>query len=547
MNGIMSRTFGFTKILGACLGIALMGGTVWAQTTTPPPPPAKPPAKPAAKPAAVPATKPAPAATQPKPAQAPVAPAAQARPGTTPVTPARPAIAPGTTPVSMANTTTGKPATPAAAGTVTPVKTAATPAVAPGKTSATTAAPATAATATGTTATAGNPASTGANAVAAAPGTAASGVVPGAAQPATSGFRSMPAGSDGRSAITSQGLGTFRGGDFTLTAYGCTRMDTRVFCDFDISKENNAQANLGPFYTVSLVDDGGKITTRHDAFYLASDGSHMTTAYLSQTPVRYVMEYDNISPQCNTVSLVNGGDRIQSVPISNGVASQPATGGGGQPSYGGGAPVQTSAPGGYPGGGNVVASDPRGGLSAQGIGTFRGGDFTLTAYRCYRSGTRVFCDFDISKDNNAQANLGPFYTVALVDDGGKITTRHDAYYMAADGSHLTSAYLSTTPVRYIMEYDDIGTQFATVSLINGGDQIQGVPVMNMDANQPAGTVPGRGVAAPAQGQQVQTATGQPVNAQTPQQTMQKVNDTKTKMKAWWDQMKAGAQQATKPN
>jgi hypothetical protein len=366
-------------------------------------------------------------------------------------------------------------------------------------------------------------------------------------------------GSNGRSAITTQGLGTFRWGDFTLTVYGCSRSGDRVFCDFDLTKQASAAANVGPFYTIAMVDDGGKITPRHDAFYMAADGTHMPTAYLSPTPVRFVMEFDNISPNCNMASLALGGDRVQGVPITNMDASQPAVGGvapgaGRAPMGGGTQPVAQP----YAGGGNPVATpaaanDPRAAVAAQGIGTFRGADFTLTVYRCYRSGTRLLCDFDLSRQNNGQANTAPFYTVALVDDGGKITTRHDAYYMAADGSHLATAYLSPAPVRYIMEYDDVGAQFASISLINGGDQIQGVPITNMDPNQPAGSMPGRGgqVQQAANGAQAPNAAGVQNGAQNAaNQAGQAVNGAKSakqKAKDWWNQVKTGATNGTKPN
>jgi hypothetical protein len=304
-----------------------------------------------------------------------------------------------------------------------------------------------------------------------------------------------------------------------------------------------------------MVDDGGKITPRHDAFYMAADGTHMPTAYLSTTPVRYVMEYDNISPNCTTVSLVNGGERITGVPIANGGAGQPASGGaapgyGNTPTGGGGQPVS------QPYAGNPsMAGDPRSAVGVQGIGTFRGADFTLTAYRCYRTGTRLLCDFDLTKQNNSQANTAPFYTVALVDDGGKITTRHDAYYMAADGTHMPTAFLSTTPVRYIMEYDDVGAQFTSISLINGGEQIPGIPITNMDPNQPAGSMPARGAGGKMQqaanGTQTPNAAGVQNGAQNAaNQAGQAVNNAKgvkQKAKDWWNQVKAGANTNTNSN
>jgi hypothetical protein len=354
-------------------------------------------------------------------------------------------------------------------------------------------------------------------------------------------------GSNGRSALTAQGLGTFRWGDFTLTAYGCSRVTTRILCDFDLTKQNNAAANLGAFYNIVVVDDGGKITARHDAYYLASDGTHMSTVYLSPTPTRYVMEYDNIDANLSSVSLVFGNDRMQGVPISAGDLSTSGSGTGGR----GSAPGSGSSGGSASNGPGAAPSDPRAGLAAQGLGTFRWGDFTLTAYGCYRTDTRILCDFDITKQNNAQMNLGPFYTVAVVDDGGKITSRHDAYYVGSDGTHMTTAFLSPTATRYVMEYDNVGTQFTSISLINGTDQIQGVPITAVSASQPAGTIPNRGGAPAAGTTTAQNPAGAPANGANPAnpanatdqatQAINKANDAKKKAKSIWDQLKTATQ------
>ena len=307
--------------------------------------------------------------------------------------------------------------------------------------------------------------------------------------------------------------------------------------------------NLGAFYNVAVVDDGGKITARHDAYYLASDGTHMTVVYLSPTPVRYIMEYDNIDANVSSVSLVFGNDSLKGVPITAGDLSSSGSGTGGRGPAGG------SGPSGSGGGAGGAAGDPRAAVTAQGIGTFHGGDFTLTAYGCYRTDTRILCDFDLIKQNNAQMNVSPFYTVAVVDDGGKITSRHDAYYLGTDGTHMTTAFLSPTPTRYIMEYDNVGTQFTKVSLINGGDQIQSVPITAVSASQPAGTIPNRGGApaagtATAQNQQGAPANGAANPASATDQAsnaIKKATDAKQKAKSLLDQLKsATSTTSTKP-
>jgi hypothetical protein len=195
-----------------------------------------------------------------------------------------------------------------------------------------------------------NPTAAGALQKAATPGQTASGaVVPASSQtvlPATAVGQSqaassnlMPARSaagatpgtaavagDPRSAVATQGLGTFLGGGWTMTAYGCFRTGTRVLCDFDVLPPRNTGINAGAFGPwVALVDDGGKITAPHNAFFQAADGSQLTTAYAdTSNPLRLLMEYDNVSPNFNSVALVHGADRIPGVPITPADPNQPA-------------------------------------------------------------------------------------------------------------------------------------------------------------------------------------------------------------------------------
>jgi hypothetical protein len=48
---------------------------------------------------------------------------------------------------------------------------------------------------------------------------------------------------------------------------------TRLFCDFDTSNQNNTAANSNIWKPVTLGDYGGKMTSRHNAFFLGDDGS----------------------------------------------------------------------------------------------------------------------------------------------------------------------------------------------------------------------------------------------------------------------------------
>ncbi|HKT48270.1 MAG TPA: hypothetical protein VJP87_12165, partial [Candidatus Acidoferrales bacterium] len=376
------------------------------------------------------------------------------------------------------------------------------------------------------------------------PGTTAAGTN---TTPAGNSLLGGGSGANGRSALTTQGVGTFRALDFTLTVYGCYRTGTRALCDFDITKQNNAAIGIGAFAQVAMVDDGGKITARHDAYYLSADGTQMPNAYLSTTPVRYIMEYDNIG-QFSTVSLVYGNNRVQGVPVAEGGLAPGGASSRGSSGSGGGAAVAGNT---QPGttAGSSAGGNSRAAVTVPGIGSFRGGDFTLTAYGCYRNGTRILCDFDLTKQNNAQSNTMPFYTLTVVDDGGKITPRHDAYFLGADGTHMTTAFLSQAPVRYIMEYDDVAANFMSVSLVNGSDQLQGVPIKPVDATQAAGTVPNRS--------SVATAAANP-NAANPNSTnpnanpsavnaanatdkasqaINKATNAKAKAKSLWDQLK----------
>jgi hypothetical protein len=182
----------------------------------------------------------------------------------------------------------------------------------------------------------------------------------------------------------------------------------------------------------------------------------------------------------------------------------------------------------------------------QGVGTFVGGGWTLTAYGCYRNGTRLFCDFDTIHEGNLQAGSNIWYNVALVDDGGKMTGRHNAFFVGDDGSQFDTAYITQKPVRFVMEYDDIDQRYTTVSLVQGGNHIDRVPIAVMDSTLPAGAMPSR----PAPGAQAAAA---PANgtAQTGQATadgamdsataaVNKAADQKKKATDFWNSLKGVA-------
>src|SRR5271165_40954 len=163
------------------------------------------------------------------------------------------------------------------------------------------------------------------------------------------------------------------------------------------------------------------------------------------------------------------------------------------------AAVQGAAPGAAPGRSPVAAprsyatgGDSRAPVAGQGLGTFLFGDWTLIAYGCFRTGTRAFCDFDATKQRAVQARANTMWIgVRLVDDGGKVTARHNAFFVGEDGSQFPTAYVSTNPVRMIMEFDNVSPNFNSVSLVQRSSRIQNVPITPADGNQPAGSIPAR--------------------------------------------------------
>jgi hypothetical protein len=159
------------------------------------------------------------------------------------------------------------------------------------------------------------------------------------------------------------------------------------------------------------------------------------------------------------------------------------------------------------------------------------GGWTLTVYGCFRTGTRLFCDFDTTNQNNLAVGSNIWSGaggVDVVDDGGKITPRHNAFFVGTDGSQFQTAYVGPQPVRFIIEYDDIDQRYSSVSLVLVRDRIQGVPITPIDPSQPAGTIPARVSAnAPASGTQG-AASGANGALDKATQAINAVNDQKNK-------------------
>lgn len=254
-----------------------------------------------------------------------------------------------------------------------------------------------------------------------------------------------PSAGNGRPAPNVQGMGSFMGGGWKLNIYACYRGGNRLLCDFDLLAVNgtSGQTDTAPFYTLAVVNDGGKVTQRHDAYFVATDGSRLNRGFFSSTPLRYVMEFDSFGQAPASVTMSNGGQIVKNVPV-------------------------------IPFKGSIDQ------------GSMLGGGWRLSLYACYRAGARVLCDFDLTAVNgtSGQVDTAPFYTVAVIDSGGKITQRSDAYYLANDGSRMPRAFFSDTPVRYIMEFDNIAPNVSTVGVSNGGYQIPNIPVASLDQGAP---------------------------------------------------------------
>jgi len=192
------------------------------------------------------------------------------------------------------------------------------------------------------------------------------------------------------------------------------------------------------------------------------------------------------------------------------------------------------------------AGDSRAPVAGQGVGTFLWpGGWTLTAYGCFRTGTRLFCDFDTTNQNNLPANTSIWSGaggVNLVDDGGKITLRHNAFFVGEDGSQFQTAYISPQPVRFIIEYDDVDPRYTSISLVFVRDRIQRVPITPIDPSQPAGRMPARAFAsAPASGTQqaAQPAANDALGKAT--NTVNNVNDQKKKAQGLWQSLQGSVQ------
>jgi hypothetical protein len=205
------------------------------------------------------------------------------------------------------------------------------------------------------------------------------------------------------------------------------------------------------------------------------------------TPANALSTVTSSNPVSTVMSSAPVSSVMSSAPVSSVMSSTPGS------TAATAASALTSTNGAASSAGTAAApSDSRAPVVGQGVGTFLHGPWTLIAYGCFRSGTRLFCDFDTTNQNNTGANSEIWRPVSLVDDGGKITTRHNAFFVGDDGSQFSTAYLTAQkPARFIVEYDNVDQRYTSISLVLGKEQIQAVPITQIDPSQPAGAIPRR--------------------------------------------------------
>jgi hypothetical protein len=169
---------------------------------------------------------------------------------------------------------------------------------------------------------------------------------------------------------------------------------------------------------------------------------------------------------------------------------------------------------------------------------------------------RILCDFDTTKQNGSQANANQLWGgLNLVDDSGKVSARHNAFFLGDDGSQFQTGYVSQTPVRLLMEYDDVSPNITQATLVLANQRVQNVPISSADPNQPAGAIPARAagqappaVAGAAAPDGTVPAAGNPIDkaqqgVNNVQNQVNNANTQKQKAKSLWDSMKSAAQPA----
>jgi hypothetical protein len=129
-----------------------------------------------------------------------------------------------------------------------------------------------------------------------------------------------------------------------------------------------------------------------------------------------------------------------------------------------------------------------------GVGNFAGCcGFSMTLYTCFRNGGQVLCDFDLTNQNNAQADAHTvFGDVRILNSSGRIFPHQDAFFVDADGTQFdTSQITPGNKVRLIMVFENVPETYTTVSLAHAQMVVQAVTISAQDSGAAAQTASAR--------------------------------------------------------
>ena len=106
----------------------------------------------------------------------------------------------------------------------------------------------------------------------------------------------------------------------------------------------------------------------------------------------------------------------------------------------------------------------------------------MTAYSCFRSGSQVLCDFDVTNQGNVRANAKQIYgDTHMVNGSGRVLQRTDAYFVDTDGSQFVDSQITPgNKVRMIMVFNNVPASTTSVSLAQGSNTIQSVAIANQE-------------------------------------------------------------------
>jgi hypothetical protein len=140
--------------------------------------------------------------------------------------------------------------------------------------------------------------------------------------------------------------------------------------------------------------------------------------------------------------------------------------------------------------------------AGQALGSFPGCcGYTMTAYSCFRSGSQVLCDFDVTNQGNIRANAKQIYSdTHMVNSSGRVLSRTDAYFVDSDGSQFVDSQITPgSKVRMIMVFNNVPANTSSVSLAQGSNTIQSVAISSQEPGTAESTADASNGDAPAGG------------------------------------------------